>query len=110
MTADIEAIIDEAKRHYEFVGLRTVEDGHDPLEESKVWIDGEITEDGVGGVCATDVDEFTAYAQHNMAEKNYRVGFYFGENTYIVAGNKSSYGDDLGEIVIEDAIVIAQVR
>lgn len=93
-------IAEEANWDYEVVGVR-VQDVPFELGKmdhvSRVWVDGEETEEELDGVCVTKVADLTAKA----------YGEYFGEHAAVVAGNKFSYGEDLGEIIIKDAMVIA---
>lgn len=104
--AEYAAVIAAALEEHEYVGLRTVEAGHDPLEESRVWADDVRGDDGIGGICATDVRDASAFAQHGLAAADWRVGQYFGEDTYIVAGSYAHHGADRGEIIIRDAVVL----
>ena len=90
-------IAEEANWDYEVVGVRVQEVPFELGEMnhvSKVWIDGEETDEELDGVCVTDVNSLG-------------VNEYYGEHVAIVAGNKFSYGEDLGEIIIKDAQVIA---
>lgn len=63
---------------------------------SHVWVDGEETEYTLDGVCAQDISTIDRY--HNG---------YYGEYVAIVAGNEYTYGEDSGEVIINDAVVIA---
>ena len=63
---------------------------------SHVWVDGEETEDTLDGVCAQDIETIDRY--NNC---------YYGDHVAIVAGNDYTYGEDAGEIIISDAVVIA---
>lgn len=92
-------IAKEASWDYEVVGVRVQEMPFELGEMdhvSKVWIDGEETDEELDGVCATDVN-------------NLSVNEYYGEHVAVVAGNYFEYGEDIGEIIIKDAQVIAIV-
>ena len=90
-------VAEEANWDYEAVGVR-VQDVQFELGEmdhvSKVWIDGEETDEELDGVCVTDVNSLG-------------VNEYYGEHMAVVAGNKFCYGEDFGEMIIKDAQVIA---
>lgn len=62
---------------------------------SRVWIDGEETEEDLDGVCAQDVTTLDKYSNE-----------YFGDYVAIVAGNDYEYGADSGEIIIRDPVVV----
>lgn len=85
----------ELEETYAYVGVRVQEV---PFELgqidhcSKVWVDGEETDEELDGVCATKLDKLTANE-------------YFGDYVAILCGNSAEYGEDAGEIIISDAIV-----
>lgn len=61
---------------------------------SSVWEDGEETDEELDGICAIrakDVDKSDTY---------------FGDHVAIIAGNRYTYGEDIGEVIIEDAEVV----
>lgn len=61
---------------------------------SHVWVDGEDTQKELNGICCTMLDSIG-------------INEYFGEHAAVIAGNSFSYGEDSGEIIIEDAVVLA---
>lgn len=63
---------------------------------SHVWVDGEETDETLDGVCGQDITTIDRY-NHN----------YCGSHVALVAGNDYTYGEDAGEIIISDAVVIA---
>lgn len=97
MIAKVKELQDDPYREYDYYGIRVQEV---PFEQGKithnsfVWVDGEITEEELNGVCAIRADN-ADYIKR-----------YFGEYAAIIAGNKADYGYDPGEIIIEDANVI----
>ena len=105
---EIKSAIEAAKKSYQYVALRTVDADWDPTEASVVWVDGERTNKIINGVCATCVDEPTAFAQHSLANRNYRVGYYPGDVVYVIAGHSAQRGNDIGELIIKDATVIGK--
>ena len=97
------------RNNYDFLGFRTVESGFDPLTPSRHWEDGMRSARELPGVSVTDINEKLARNMHGLAEKNRRAGYYFGDRTYLVGGNRASGGEDLGELIIEDPTIIAEV-
>lgn len=87
---------------YGFVGIRAQEE---PFELgaidhlSHIWVDGDDTEEELDGICATNVAQFERYFGAN--------GEYFGDHLAIIVGNNATYGEDIGELIIKDAIVAA---
>lgn len=65
------------------------------LHRSHVWTNGDDTGVQLDGVCAQDVTTLTLYHNH-----------YLGDHIAIVAGNDYQYGDDPGEIIFRDAVVV----
>lgn len=99
----------EAPEDFDFVGYRTVEAGVDPLAPSRVWEDDKPTGEYLPGVSVTDVNYPAAKSMHGMAAPNYREGLYFGDETYMIGGNKAVRGEDPGEFVISDPVIIKQL-
>lgn len=89
---------------YEVVAIR-VQEPEFKLGEishiSHVWIDGDETADTLGGICGIS---------SNFAEIAFnRVNFpiYPGEHVAaIIAGNRFTYGEDSGEVIISDPVVV----
>ena len=101
MTAELIKKIRELKNEYswdyEQVCIR-VQDIPFELGEmdhqSSVWVDDNETDEYLDGVCTLSVE----YAQN--------ADFYFGAHLAIVAGNEYSYGQDPGEVIICDPVVL----
>lgn len=101
MTAELIEKIRELKNEYswdyEQVCIR-VQDIPFELGEmdhqSSVWVDDNETDEHLDGVCTLSVE----YAQN--------ADFYFGDHLAIVAGNEYSYGQDPGEVIICDPVVL----
>jgi hypothetical protein len=94
------------KDDYEYVAIRTQEE---PFELGKidhvssVWDNGDETDDKLDGISATLIDD-PAVQMH--VDKNYRYGYYFGNHKAIVCGNHAASGEDVGEIIISDPVVM----
>lgn len=65
---------------------------------SVVWIDGEETDEELNGACGLGVDDVELINQ------------YFNDHIAIIAGDRYEYGNDAGEIIIEDAQVVKIIR
>ena len=82
---------------YEKIGIRVQEQDFELGEMSHVshvWEDGEDTGEELNGVCAM---------LWNKVSESHQ---YFGDHVAIIAGNRYSYGEDPGEIIIEDPVVV----
>ncbi len=84
-------------REYEYIGIRVQEHpfeigGLDHL--SHVWVDGDDTGEELDGVCAV-----LGRAIHLSHQ-------YFGDHVAIIGGNRGTYGEDPGEIIISDPVVL----
>lgn len=82
---------------YEYIGVRVQENEFvkgEILDNSFVWVDGEITDEELDGTCAVKLEDA------ELAKG------YFGDHVAIIGGNYMEYGQDLGEIIIRDAEVL----
>lgn len=85
---------------YEFVGVRVQEEGFDFGEIdhlSHVWDNGDDTGVELDGICACKLDRLG-------------VNRYYGDHAAIICGNDAEYGEDDGEIIIRDAVVVKILR
>lgn len=103
MTEQMRIAAKEIAKEYEFdyekiaVRVQDIPFTVGPMEHcSHVWVDGEETEETLDGVCGQDVSTIDMYCNN-----------YFGSHVALIAGNDYTYGEDAGEIIISDAIVIA---
>lgn len=88
---------------YEYVGVRIQEEPFSPGEidhRSSVWVDGDETDEVLDGICAIDVNSV-----HRIANNPWFYG-YPGDHCAIIAGNSATGGEDDGEIIIHDPIVV----
>ncbi len=89
----------ESRYDYETIGVRVQEQPFElgSIEHlSHVWDDGEDTGEELGGICCTAIDLLDAVDCE-----------YYGDHVAIIGGSLNSYGEDAGEIIIEDAEVLA---
>lgn len=97
MIDKINEMADSLFYDYEVVGVRVQEQPFELGElrhVSHVWVDGDDTGEELPGVCVV------------KAEHSDRGHLYFGDHVAIIAGNRYSYGEDPGEIIIEDPVVV----
>lgn len=94
---------------YEHLGVRSDDEDYgegDRLPASRVWADDEPQGDEVDGTSATRVrnrDVDAAIRSHK------RFG-YVGRRLYLIGGHYATYGDDPGEVIIRDAVVIETLQ
>lgn len=82
---------------YEIIGVRVQENEFtegEILDNSFIWIDGEMTDEELDGTCAVKLEDA------ELAKG------YFGEHVAIIVGESFTYGEDLGEIIIRNAEVL----
>lgn len=70
---------------------------------SKVWIDGEETDEELDGVCTIDLDSPEAAEVLNG-------NGYFGSHIALLAGDRYEYGCDAGEVILKDAEVLYIIK
>lgn len=92
----VKKVADELVFDYEIIGIRVQEVPFELGElghRSHVWVDGDDTGEELSGVSVIRAD------RAELAKN------YFGNHVAIIVGNAYTYGEDLGEIVLEDAEV-----
>lgn len=94
--------IDEIKENaeYEYIGIRVQGNEFavgEILDNSFVWVDGEMTDEELDGTCAVKLEDAKL------------ANGYFGNHVAIIGSNSMEYGQDLGEIILRDAEVIEVV-
>jgi hypothetical protein len=100
--------IEQAQRDYDFVGLRTVDGDHSPTYPSRNYTsNGEPEEVLLPGVSVTDAKHPNLWAAHNFSDEQiWPDGKYSGDRTYVIGGHYAISGDDAGELIIADPVVI----
>lgn len=91
--------IEEIKENseYEYIGVRVQENEFtegESLDNSFVWVDGEMTGEELDGTCAVKLEDAQL------------ANSYFGDHIAIIGSNSMEYGQDLGEIILRDAEVM----
>lgn len=92
---------------YDYLGIRSQNHPFElgPIDHaSNVWEDGENTGEELDGICATDW-EHPAIACHSN-EIDCRLGCYLGEHVAILGSNSADFGEDEGELIMQDAQVL----
>ena len=100
MIQRVEDIAASALYDYETVGVRVQDVPFAPgpmSHRSHIWDDGNDTGEELPGVSAMCWDAINEAQRH---------GYYYGDHVAVVAGNSWGYGEDAGEIVIHDPVVI----
>ena len=103
---ELKDLADKYSADYGYIGVRTQEEPFELGEvehRSSVWVDGDETDGKLNGVSATNVNS-DALEMHTDGDPRY--GFYFGDHKAIIAGNFAEYGEDPGEIIISDPVVV----
>lgn len=82
---------------YDFVAVRIQEVPFELGEidhVSHVWVDGNETDEELAGICGINVKDLQ-YA-----------GDYYGDYAAIICGDCAMGGEDMGELIIEDPVVV----
>lgn len=70
---------------------------------SKVWVDGEETDEELDGVCVIDLNAPEASEALNG-------NGYFGSHIALLASDNYEYGADAGEVILKDAEVLFIIK
>ncbi len=108
---EIREIAQKYTSEYDYVAIRTQDQEFEIgtiSHNSKVWIDGEETDLDLDGISATDINS-DMISMHSEEYTTY-TGYYPGEHMAVVAGNVATRGEDDGEIIIEDAVVVEIIK
>jgi len=88
--------------------------GETNLQNSYRWDDGDKTDEELDGVCATKIDvgyDSTAPAIAKAVERAANTNEqYCGTWKYLIAGDIDSYGEDVGEVLLTNVIVLCKFR
>lgn len=91
--------IDEIQDAYDYgyIGIRVSDNEFtkgEILDNSFVWVDGEVTDEELDGTCAI------------MLKDAKLANAYHGSHVAIIGSDSMEYGQDLGEIILRDAKVL----
>ena len=89
-----------------YYGIRTQELPFEAIgdwmtHQSRIWVDGEETDEELPGVCALDMRAYSTKDEAIEASRQY-----YGKYTAIIASDSMEYGEDLNEIILRDPVVI----
>lgn len=101
LAAKVKELAEELRYDYGVVGIRVQEVPFELGELdhcSKVWDDGDETDEELDGVCIT----MDAYIDDCVSGDLQ----YYGDHVAVIAGNRFDYGEDYGEAVVKDPIVV----
>lgn len=96
---------------YEYIGLRTQEQEFElgSIDHcSKVWDDGNETDEELDGISVTSINSDAGIKMHDKEASPFN--YYYGNHTAILASNKAEYGEDMGEIVLKNAVVLYIIK
>jgi hypothetical protein len=107
-TAEIRNLVKENgwNLEYETIAIRTQEQSFELGaidHQSSVWDNGTETGDLLDGISATTIKSDAGMAQHHN-------GYYFGSHTAILGCQRSEMGEDIGEVIMEDAVVLYIIK
>lgn len=75
------------------------------LGKSRVWVDGEMTDDELGGISTIKVtDEASIAKAIGLLRREYCWG---GAQIVLVGGHEGEWGEDAGEYIISDNVCLA---
>lgn len=97
MIEKVKRIAEDPYREYEYIGIRVQEQSFklgDLDHVSHIWEDGIDTGEELSGVCV-----LSAQYAHLAID-------YFGKHAAIIGGNSAEYGEDIGELIVSDPIVL----
>ena len=101
--ADANIDIDALEDRFAFLGVRVQEETYGLsvsdkiVHSSRVWVDGDETDEELDGVCATNYSNGVYLTQNE----------YFGRYVLLLGDNKAEYGEDDGEIIMYCPTVLA---
>lgn len=92
---------------------RSLEEGYE-LEASHDWEDNEMQDELLSGTCATGIGYLWLDGEQEDVDTLQKAisanGGRYGDHVYIIGGDSYEDGNDDGEVIISDAIVIAKIK
>lgn len=98
---------------YGYFGIRAIDElltVGDTCEASRVWDNGEVTDEMLDGTSATAIklNGYTDTAIKTALEAAEKANKpYYAAHHYIIASDRMTYGEDANEIIMPGAVVIA---
>lgn len=101
-----------AKSDYEYYGIRVDDDVAyqigDEIACSRIWVDGECTDETLNGTSCVGL-RFNA-SDDEIEEAIEIANQYYGDRVYLIASDSMEYGEDDGEYILHDAVVVAILK
>lgn len=98
MVSRAKEIASDPYREFEHIGIRVQDDYTFELgmlnHVSHIWDDGDDTGEELPGVCVI------------RADRAELANTYYGDHIAIIGGNHIEYGEDDGELIVSDPVVI----
>lgn len=98
------------KSLYPVIAIRTQDEPYVAgvvAHKSNKWINGRETDAKLSGLSATNLRTRSAKAiKMHSSEHDTRSGYYYGKYQAIIGGTCYRYGEDAGEVIILDPVVI----
>lgn len=96
---------------YTYYGIRVDVDVDysvgDYTSDSRIWIDGESTEEMLNGTSCVGL----RYADETDVTKAIKIAEnYAGNRIYLIGSDSMEYGEDEGEYILENAVVVAILK
>ena len=106
--ADIKEMINENDWDFDYdkIGIRIQEQSFELGEidhVSHIWVDGEDTGDELNGISVIDINSPIA---NDMISGH----GYFGNHIALIGGDLDEYGEDSGELVLKNAVVLNIIK
>ncbi|MBR7146478.1 MAG: hypothetical protein IKD11_02010 [Oscillospiraceae bacterium] len=97
---------------YSYYGIR-VDDGvdysiGDAVAASRVWVDGDPTDEDLDGTSCIGLKFNATVSDVERAIK--AASIYYGDRIYLIGGDDMEYGEDAGEYIIKDAVVVEVLK
>jgi hypothetical protein len=96
--------VEDRGYNYDYVGIRIEEEVNSVIgtildHQSSVWEDGNELDEKLNGVCAIDIDRVKELS-------NVAYNGYLGNIVLILGSEHAEYGEDAGEIIMENPVVL----
>jgi len=106
----VDAIARAEDEFFEHVAVRVVEEDAsgfsvgDVLPPSRVWDDGVATDETLSGTSGIDAGKGKLAKALDLSKQ------YTGKTMLIIGGDRGDAGEDAGEVIIKDAVVVGVIR
>ena len=111
-TSEIKARAEKYMDEWAVVGIRTQDEEFilgEIEHKSHIWYDDNMTDMQHNGISCSDAADINAVRMH-ADDYDPRKGYYYGEHMAIIVGTEYYMGQDEGEVVICNQIVVEILR